>query len=160
MMISTWLWQPAWESETWLYLYAPRDLSPFTAVTITWAPASTGTVAIASQYSPRTNTFPPGDSGVSAWPTSPTIPISPVTTFALRARITRLTRKMVISAKGNVTAMAVARLILISGGPSIKSSAPRTIATAPPMPRMPCEGSWLRGQTAPGPERSMRLQPS
>ena len=64
----------------------------------------------------------------------------PVDCFHLNERITSRIRKMMMRAKGIVTPSAVARLTPIPvSGERTSISAPSTIATAPPTPKMP----WL-----------------
>src|SRR5581483_1468067 len=116
------------------------SLSLSIAVIRTGAPAATGRAATAFQYSPRTNTLPSGASSVSAEPVVPIIPSVPVATLLCRARTTSESSMTVITENGSASPIAVLQWIRISGiGPFTRIIAPITMATAPPIPRIPCD---------------------
>ena len=87
------------------------------AVMRTFAPGSTCDPggATASQYSPRTWTFPAGARAVIATPASPNMPADPVITLLARARTTSVSSSDVISAKGSASAIATVQRMRSSG---------------------------------------------
>src|SRR5260370_95993 len=102
---------------------------PSTPTTRTCPPSSTGALDTASQYSPRTKTVPAGASAVRAWAIWFTSVCSPIMLRFARARITSVTKNMVMSANGTLTDTAVERRIRSSGGPATRNTAPNPMAT-------------------------------